>query len=127
MYYDAYTILMGLLLRNIHPDPHVILNMTEMSQASYISWFSEFIAASLEDCHVPGSCYGADTRVDLLAKVGNESRAPFKYLLDIIIDVPVASFGGARFLFPGCLGSWTRALGVDYEQLLRVVLSCCQG
>lgn len=98
MYYDAYTILMGLLLRNIHPDPHVILNMTEMSQASYISWFSEFIAASLEDCHVPGSCYGADTRVDLLAKVGNESRAPFKYLLDIIIDVPVASFGGARFL-----------------------------
>ena len=98
LYYDAYTILMGLLLRNIHPDPHIILNMTEMSQSSYISWFSEFIATSLEDCHVPGSCSGADTRVDLLVRVGNESKAPFKYLLDIIIDVPVASFGGARFL-----------------------------
>lgn len=98
LYHDVYTILMGLLLRNVHPDPHIILRITEMTQSSFVAWFSEFIAASLEDCRFPNRFDSRDTRAEMLARVGNSSKKPFKYLLDLIIDVPVASFGGARFL-----------------------------
>ena len=96
--FDIYTVLMGLYFRNVFPDPDIVLSVTELSQSSFTAWFSEFTAISLAGCTEPRNPETCDTRQDMLVKSGDSYRQLFSSFIDLIMDIPVANCGGARFL-----------------------------
>lgn len=95
--YDAYTTLMGLLLRNLFPDPDITLSVTEVSQLSFICWFSHFIALALSEANLRESTHQLPTRCDMILRLGPDTGL-LGILADLVINIPVANFGGARYL-----------------------------
>ena len=95
--FDTYAVLMGLLLRNIFPDPDVVLSVVENSQISFTSWFSQFIALALTEANLNKPSYQLPTRFDMILRMGLDTGL-LGILADLIIRVPVATFGGERYL-----------------------------
>lgn len=95
--YDTYAILSGLLLRNIFPDPDITLSITELSQPAFISWFLHFVALALSEANLINQTSQMSTRFNKLLELGPDTGL-LGILADLIIDIPVANFGGARYL-----------------------------
>lgn len=96
--HDLFNIHTGLLLRNIFPDPSITLSTTEVSQQSFICWFSELVGQSLSCCHIPVEFEPFSTRSELLLSLARPLRQPFTEFVDLIMNVPVSNCGGARYL-----------------------------
>lgn len=95
--YSVYNVLMGLLLRNIFPDPDCVLEVTEMSQQSFTAWFTEFVGYALSKANVSEPVNPDHSRKELIRSLGS-AYIPILDLADLIIKVPVISCGGERYL-----------------------------
>lgn len=96
--HDIFIIHTGLLLRNIFPDPCITLSTTEVSQQSFICWFSELVGESLSCCHIPDEFEPFSTRAELLLSLARPLRQPLTEFVDLIMNVPISNCGGARYL-----------------------------
>ena len=92
-----YKVLMGLLIRNMFPDPDIVLNATEMTQSTFISWFSDFVGESLVGADVSQTAFVSETRSEMIFSLNPDSILT-QYLAQLIISVPVCQAGGARYL-----------------------------
>ena len=95
--YDIYTVLFGLLLRNIFPDPDVVLATMEISQLSFIPWWSHFVALALAEADISKPTHTLSTRLSMILRMGPDTGL-LGILADLLISVPVANFGGERYL-----------------------------
>ena len=95
--FETYLTLMGLLLRNVFPDPDIVVTATEMTQISFISWFGEFVGTALCGAKLTTKIYQEETRADMILSLDCDGRM-WTVLSDIIENVPVINCGGARYL-----------------------------
>ena len=101
LYYFShmYRVLMGLLLRDCFPDPDICLHGTEMTQTSFIAYFCHFVGDALSAANVSVDRLMGYTRQEMISEL-NPGSMNLLYLSELIIEVPVAQCGGARFLHP---------------------------
>ncbi len=92
-----YKVLMGLLIRNIFPDPDIVLNATEMTQGTFTSWFCDFVGESLVGADVSETAFATETRSEMIFALNPDSILT-QYLANLIINVPVCQAGGARYI-----------------------------
>ncbi len=97
---NAYAILVGLLLRQMFPDPDITLAITGMTQHSFSYWFSAFLSSALYTDKDLYKLSTADmsTRCEMIKCITDKDNVYAKALCDLLIDVPVAQEGGERFL-----------------------------
>lgn len=95
--FDIYIILSGLLLRNVFPDPDVVLSTMEISQSTFVPWWSHFVALALSEADISKPTHDISTRLDMILRMGPDTGL-LGVLADLMIRVPVANFGGERFL-----------------------------
>ena len=95
--YNVYNVLMGCLIRNIFPDPDIVLSVTELSQPSFICWFAEFVGCALNNGEIHSDTHLKHTRAEMILSL-DCSQNLFRLLGDIIPNSPVISCGGERYL-----------------------------
>jgi len=99
---NAYAVLVGLLVRQMFPDPDITLAITGMSQHSFLYWFSEFLSKALkthrDDVIYTKSTVNMSTKREMIESVTDKDNDYARALCDLLIDVPVAQEGGERFL-----------------------------
>ena len=97
---NVYAILVGLLVRQMFPDPDITLAITGMSQHSFTYWFSAFLNSALytdKNLHKLSTAE-MSTRCEMIKSITDEDNDYAKALCELLIDVPVAQEGGERFL-----------------------------
>ena len=101
---SIYHVLTGMLIRNLFPDPDIVLYALRMTQATFMPWFCSFIAEALSDTrihagpdHKPNH-YEMKSRAEMVQSIKNGSNFLLDQLTDLYINIPVVSCGGARYL-----------------------------
>lgn len=92
-----YKVLMGLLIRNMFPDPDIVLNATEMTQGTFTSWFCDFVGESLVGADLSETAFATETRSEMIFRLNPDSILT-QYFAQLIINVPVCQAGGARYI-----------------------------
>lgn len=95
--YQIYNVLMGHVIRNIFPDPDVVLETTEMTQQSFTAYFTEFVGYSLSKADMSRPVNPDHSRRQIVKSLGPD-YIPILDLANLIMNVPVVSCGGARYL-----------------------------
>ena len=97
---NSYAVLVGLLIRQMFPDPDITLSITEMSQHSFTYWFSEFLSSALHTVKEFHKLSTAEmsTRCEMIESITDKNNDFARALCELLIDVPVAQEGGERFL-----------------------------
>ena len=102
--YEIYISLVGLIIRNLFPDPDITLAVTEMSQRTFITWFSEFLGLALQDCgptlkFIRKLIGTSHTREEMVRSLDSNS-VKIDQLASLFhnYNVPVAQCGGERYL-----------------------------
>ena len=97
---QIYLIFMGSLIRNLFPDPDIALYALRMSQESFITWFSCFVATALVDTSIDDTSGLGDakSRSELLRLIKTGSNPHLEQLADLYSSVPVPQCGGERYL-----------------------------
>ena len=97
---EIYQVLMGTLIRNLFPDPDIVLYSLRMTQDSFNSWFSYFIAKALVNTCIDDtdSICDAKTRAELLRSIKVGVNPLLENLADMYTSVPVPQCGGERYL-----------------------------
>lgn len=90
-----YVVLMATFLRNVFPDPSVVLTYSQMNQASFTNWFAHVTGTALLDGRF--NTWRHHTRRDMIANLNSNSQR-LKKIAALIERVPVPKHGGARFL-----------------------------
>ena len=94
---QSFEVLFAAMLRNLFPDPDVVLNVTDMTQRNFINWFSEFMATALLDSQPGHSAANSSSRRGMMYSMNPESKL-LTQLSDLFCDVPVLAYGGERYL-----------------------------
>ena len=101
----AYEGLFGSLIRNLFPDPDLVLDVTEMTQKSFTTWFVELVSTAISNPVHCGEPCMSRTRSDMISAINPEDP-----LLDcvakLIQDIPTVIHGGERYLHHGRYCFW---------------------
>ena len=116
-----FNILMGHIIRNIFPDPDVVLEVTEMTQQSFTAYFTEFVGYSLSKADMSKPVNPDHSRRQLVKNLGPD-YLPILDLANLIMNVPVVSCGGARYLHNSRLNFKNQ-----YEVLKNIPLNMYPG
>lgn len=93
-----YATMMGSLLRTLFPDPDIVCYALRMSQRTFVSWFSEFIAVSLQHAWIHTDSHKHISRADMIRSIIHPDCVQGEQLADLVINVPVPQCGGERYL-----------------------------
>jgi hypothetical protein len=102
--HEIYQVMMGSLLRNMFPDPDIVLFGLRMSQFSFTSWFCQFIAEALLGSRIhpdpdnEPNHFEMKTRADMIQSIKVGHNLLLDQLTDLYINVPVPACGGERYL-----------------------------
>ena len=101
---SIYHVLTGILIRNLFPDPDIVLYALRMTQATFMPWFCSFVAEALSDTrihadpdHKPTHCE-MKSRAEMVQAIKKGPNFLLDQLTDLYINIPVVSCGGARYL-----------------------------
>ena len=101
---EIYQILMGTLMRNMFPDPDIVLFAMRMTQSTFIPWFSQFVAEALIDTRIYSEPGHEHEHIDISTRAGMLQSIKFGHnilldqLSELYYNVPVPMCGGARFI-----------------------------
>ena len=93
-----YNTMMGSLLRTMFPDPDIVCLSMRMSQSTFVSWFSEFVACALQHALMYTEPFKCASRADMIRAIVHPDVREGELLADLVINVPVTQCGGERFL-----------------------------
>ena len=110
--FSSYLVLMGLIIRNLFPDPDIVCDVLELTQSSAISWITGFISTCLRESTPYHEAFSsAKTRVELVLSIRKwtyssstvkrmkrEPEENVKILAALIPDWSAVPYGGARYL-----------------------------
>lgn len=110
--FSSYIILMGLIIRNLFPDPDIVCDVLELTQTSAIAWITGFVSTCLrESIPYQEALSSATTRQELVLSIRKwtyssstvkrmrrEPEESTKVLAAIIPNWPCVPRGGARYL-----------------------------
>ena len=105
--FQTVTVLLAMLLRDMFPDPDVVLSFCRSSGHAFNEWFTSWLVEILKNCEVDSEALNcASTREDLIHtiryRVGKKRSSQAPERVSVICRLlgywPSLSFGGCRFL-----------------------------
>ena len=104
----TYSVLVGILLRDVFPDPDVVCRYLKCNQITAVNWFLEFVMLSLDCVEFHQAVEAqAETREELVkslrkrdarGKLAEQPPSFVKLWLEILGSWPSMTSGGCRFL-----------------------------
>lgn len=119
--YNLYNVLMACFVRNVFPDPDIVLTVMEMSQDSFLCWFTEFVGSALCDANVHADIHKEPTRSEMIMSL-DCGNALSSLLGDLIPNIPTLPYGGGRFLHHA-----RNCFAIQYHALRKINLPMYSG
>ena len=104
----TYSVLAGVLLRDVFPDPDVVCRYLKCDQSTAVDWFLEFVLNSLETVEFHQAVEElAETREEMISSLrrrdsrGKLCDSPPSFIrlwLELLGSWPSITFGGCRYL-----------------------------
>ena len=104
----ASTLFLTILLRDLFPDPDIVLSFTRSDGHKFMTWFTSWIADILQDVEVsPGALSGALTRLGAIYSLRNRQRdgklssqppSRVEVFSQLLGSWPSITYGGPRYL-----------------------------